>query len=98
VYENLEIGEPEVLLSLLSLLRFKLNSANWLDSLLEFSLSFGLSILDMQTHTHTHTRARARTRAYTRARTRAFGFSRFNARRIVDTNDCQTEAGKLSKY
>jgi len=61
--ENLEIGEPEVLLSLLSLLRFKSDSANWLDSLSEFSLSFGLSILDMQTYTHTHTHTHTHTRA-----------------------------------
>lgn len=87
--ENLEINESEVLLSLPSLLRFKSDSTNWPElSLSEFSLSFALSILDIRIHICTHAHAR----------TRAFGFSRFIARRIVDTNDCQTEAGKLSKY
>lgn len=59
--ENLEINEPEVLLSLPSLLRLKSESTNWPElSLSEFSLSFALSILDIRTYARTHTHARAR--------------------------------------
>lgn len=85
--ENLEIGEPrEFCFHFPSLPRFKSVSANCPETLSRNFLFLFLFRFSICKHIHAHIRIRL------------FRFSRFIVRGTVDTNDCQTEAGELSKY